>query len=302
MEGISVKIISVNEQSVKEKSVKAQNEKEQIAKEQNTKEQSSEAQSTKEKIKKGIKEKRKRAKRIISGETAELLLQLIFPPRCPFCDRIQRFSRQGICDDCRRKIKYIKEPRCMKCGKQLAEEEREYCRDCTKRPHLFRQGRALYDYASAAGAIYRFKYKGKREYGGILGEEVAYFLGDYISCLQPDVLVPVPLHPSRKRARGYNQAEVLAEVIGERLNVPVEAHLVKRIRKTKALKSLNPKERLNNLKNAFILDRNSVKLDTVIIVDDIYTTGSTIDAIAGVLIEAGVKKVFFITLAIGEGV
>lgn len=229
-------------------------------------------------------------------------LNLLFPPRCPFCDKIQKVSAAGICEECRQKIVYITEPRCLKCGKQLAQEETEYCRDCNKKMHKFCQGRALYDYGSVAGAIYRFKYKGKREYGKIFGEEMVYFLGDYIRYIHPDVLLPVPLHPVRESIRGYNQASVLAKVIGKALNIPVEAHLVKRIQNTKALKGLNSKERVNNLKNAFILDRNSVKLDTVIIVDDIYTTGSTIDAIADLLLEAGVKKVFFITLAIGAGV
>ena len=114
-------------------------------------------------------------------------------------------------------------------------------------------------------------------------------------------LVPVPVHPARERRRGYNQAKVLADVIGNQLNIPVRTDLIKRTRKTKALKTLNPKERLNNLKNAFILDGNGVKLNTIIIVDDIYTTGSTIDSVAKVFLEAGVKRVYFLTLAVGEG-
>jgi len=232
----------------------------------------------------------------------EGVLNLLFPPRCPFCESIQKIHAPGICPECSQKLIYIREPRCMKCGKQLAQEEKEYCRDCTTHSHLFCQGRALYQYSSVAGAIFRFKYKGKKEYGRIFGEEMAYFLGDYIRYLRPDALIPVPLHPVRRRIRGYNQSQVLAEVVGSCLNIPVKSDLVRRIRNTRALKTLNSKERLNNLKNAFILDRNGVKLDTVIIVDDIYTTGTTIDALAKVLLEAGVKKVFFITLAIGEGV
>ena len=102
--------------------------------------------------------------------------------------------------------------------------------------------------------------------------------------------------------RGYNQAQVLAEALGKHLNIPVETDLVRRIRNTKALKALNSKERLNNLKNAFILSQNGVKLKTIIIVDDIYTTGSTIDAMSEVLLAAGVRDVYFIALAIGEGV
>ena len=229
----------------------------------------------------------------------EAVCRLLFPPRCPICDKVQ--SRREICSGCRKKVKYIREPRCMKCSKQLADGEREYCRDCEKRRHLFVQGRALYEYGSVAGALYKFKYKGKREYGEIFGEELAFFLGDYIRRLGPDALIPVPMYSGKRRARGFNQAQILADSLGRHLNLPVEANLVKRVRNTRALKALNPKERLNNLKNAFILEGNGVKLNTIIIVDDIYTTGSTIDAVTKVFLDAGVKNIYFVTLAMGEG-
>ena len=231
----------------------------------------------------------------------EMICDLLFPPRCPICDRVQNRRMKGICSDCRKKVRYITEPRCMKCSKQLADGEQEYCRDCEKHPHLFRQGRALYDYGTVAGALYKFKYKGKKEYGEIFGEELAYFLGDYIRRIDPDALVPVPMYPAKKRMRGYNQSQVLADALGRHLNLPVRGDLVRRVRNTRALKALNPKERLNNLKNAFNLKGNGVKLSTIIIVDDIYTTGSTIDAVSKVLLEAGVKNIYFVTIAIGDG-
>lgn len=231
----------------------------------------------------------------------ERWFDLLFPPRCPICDRVQSRKMKQICPECRKKIKYIREPRCMKCSKQLADSEQEYCRDCEKNRHLFVQGRVLYDYGTVAAALYGFKYKGKKEYGRVFGEELAFFLEDYIRRIEPDALIPVPMYAGKKRARGYNQAEILAQTLGEYLNLPVRTDLVRRIHNTRALKSLNPKERLNNLKNAFILEGNGVKLNTIIIVDDIYTTGSTIDAVAKVLLEAGVKQVYFVALAAGEG-
>ena len=231
----------------------------------------------------------------------EWALDWVFPPRCPVCGQIRPGNCGGICPECRKNLHYITEPRCLKCGKQLEEEEQEYCRDCKNAKHLFVQGRALYEYESVAGALYRFKYKGRKEYGRVFGEEMAFFMEDYIRRIQPDALIPVPMYSGKKRIRGYNQAQVLAEAMGEYLNLPVETGLVRRIRNTKALKSLNSKERLNNLKNAFILDGNGVKLNTIVIVDDIYTTGSTIDSVAKVFLEAGVKRVYFLTLAIGEG-
>ena len=234
--------------------------------------------------------------RIIKG-----MLDLIFPPRCPICSRLLSGKQNRICPECRKKMKYIREPRCLKCGKQLAKEEQEYCQDCGRQKHFFVQGRALVEYESVAGALYRFKYKGKKAYGEVFGEEMAFFMEEYVRMIKPDALIPVPMYSGKKRKRGYNQAEILAKTMGRELNLPVETKLVRRVRNTRALKSLNSKERLNNLKNAFILDGNGVKLSTIIIVDDIYTTGSTIDAMAKVLLEAGVKKVYFLTFAVGEG-
>ncbi|MBQ2400847.1 MAG: ComF family protein [Lachnospiraceae bacterium] len=226
---------------------------------------------------------------------------LLFPPRCPICDQVRNRTEKGICTECSKKIKYVKEPGCMKCSKPLQDVEQEYCRDCESNRHYYVQGKALYEYGSVVTAIYRFKYKGRKRYGEVFGEEMALYLGEYIQKIGADALVPVPVHPTRERRRGYNQAKVLAETIGNQLNIPVRSDLIRRTRKTKALKTLNPKERLNNLKNAFILDGNGVKLNTIIIVDDIYTTGSTIDAMAKVFLESGVKKVYFVVLAIGEG-
>ena len=225
---------------------------------------------------------------------------LIFPPRCPICDSVVSMLNKGICTHCMKKIQYVKNPRCFKCGKHVAEEIIEYCEDCQARKHLYKQGRALYEYKEVANAIYRFKYSGRREYAEVFGEELSFYLGEYIRDLKPDGFVPVPMYPLKERKRGYNQAVLLARSLGNHMQLPVYENLVKRVRNTGALKLLNPEERLNNLKKAFILEENGVKLNTIIIIDDIYTTGSTIDTIAKEFLEIGVENIYFVTLAIGE--
>ena len=120
--------------------------------------------------------------------------------------------------------------------------------------------------------------------------------------MRPDALIPIPLHRKRLVKRGYNQAELLAEAVGRKLGVPVYGKLVKRVKNTAPLKRQNPQERQNNLKKAFIIMQNDVKLDTIILIDDIYTTGSTVDEVTDVLKRHGVKKVYVITLACGAGV
>ena len=230
----------------------------------------------------------------------ELVGGLVFPPRCPICDEIVYLWEKGICNSCMKKIRYVENPRCLKCGKHISDASVEYCEDCENRTHFYQEGRALYEYREVASAVYRFKYGGRQEYAKVFGEELAFYLGDYILSLKPDALIPVPMYPSKERRRGYNQATLLARALGQELNIPVYEKMIKRIKNTKPLKLLNPEERLNNLKKAFILEENGVKLSTIVIIDDIYTTGSTMDTMAKVFFEYGVRHVYFVALAIGE--
>lgn len=189
----------------------------------------------------------------------------------------------------------------MKCGKKLYEEG-EYCEDCKKMAHVYERGRALYEYAGVAPSIYRMKYGGRQEYAEFFGEEMAKYLGDFVKKINPDGIVPIPLHRKRFRHRGYNQAMLLAKSLGKQLKLPVYGKILVRVKNTAPLKLQNPSERQNNLKKAFIMTQNDVKLKTILVVDDIYTTGSTIDEAARVFMENGVEKVYFVTLACGAGV
>lgn len=227
------------------------------------------------------------------------ILNLVFPMRCPICDRPAPYP-ELICPACLEKPVIVEEPRCLKCGRHIADEREEYCKGCRMAAHEFEQGRGLFLYPSVAFSIYRFKYAGRREYACFYAEQIVKKLGGTMRRWRPDALVPVPIHLSRKRERGYNQAEVLAREIGKRTGIPVAAHLLKRVKKTLPQKLLDDAGRQNNLKRAFKIDRNDVELKRVIIVDDIYTTGSTMDACARELKRAGVEKVYFITAAIGK--
>lgn len=229
------------------------------------------------------------------------MIELIFPRRCPVCDNIVVPKGELICSSCRKKIRYIKEPRCKKCGKGLQSSEEAYCYDCTNKPHQFDSGLALYEYQSVHDSIYRFKYRGRCEYADFYGKEIYNRLGKQIESWNAEALVPVPIHFTRKNQRGFNQAELIADVLSRYLDIPVERNLVKRCKKTIPQKELDDRARQNNLKKAFKIQRDVVKLKTIILVDDIYTTGSTIDSIARELRKAGVKKVFYIALSIGKG-
>lgn len=228
-----------------------------------------------------------------------LIWDVIFPARCPYCDKVVVFLSR-VCPECKKAFRYVSSPRCLRCGKAIGEEESEFCMDCRRKRHYFVQGRALYEYSSAATSLYRFKYAGRREYAEFYADEMAKHLWDIIRRWNAQVLVPVPIHSSRKHRRGYNQAEVLARALGRKLEMPVDNRLIKRIKRTVPQKFLDEQERQNNLKKAFKIGRNDVKWKSVIIVDDIYTTGSTIDACASVLLEIGIQKIYFVALAIGR--
>lgn len=229
------------------------------------------------------------------------ILQAVYPRHCPVCDGIVRQRGEKICLECMDRLKLLTPPWCMRCGIKTEEGE-EYCRDCRERKHLYERGRALYEYDSAAESIYRFKYAGRREYADFFGEQIADYLGDFIRDIRPDGFVPIPLHRRRKAGRGYNQAGLLAEAVGRRMGIPVYHRLLVRVKDTVPQKKLNREERQNNLKKAFNMPENDVKLKTILVFDDIYTTGATIDEAARALKAAGAERIYFITLACGAGV
>lgn len=234
------------------------------------------------------------------------VLEFIYPPVCPFCGTIlsrkEKEEKRGICFTCREKLPYIKEPCCMKCGKPLREKEQEFCADCAKHSLSFDQGRSLYLHTSMVQrAVYQFKFHNRRYYAEIFAEEMTQNCKAWIRRWEIEEIIPVPLHPSRRRERGFNQAELLAKELGKRTGIPVNTKAVSRIRKTKYQKQLDDIGRRQNLKGAFSVDKKWKPKRSVLIVDDIYTTGNTMHRVSEVLKKAGAQKVYFLTISIGQG-
>lgn len=125
--------------------------------------------------------------------------------------------------------------------------------------------------------------------------------GDLLKRWKVGEIIPVPLHPEKMRKRGYNQAGILADELGKRTGISVNKTCVYRITNTTPQKILGQKERQKNLRRAFAIDRQWRPGGNVLIIDDIYTTGSTINAIARLLKKMGAKKIYFLTITIGEG-
>ena len=226
---------------------------------------------------------------------------LLWPEVCPFC---QRAWRDGICPDCQRLLEklVVQEPRCMQCGKPVRSGTQEYCYDCMHTHHHYDRGVSLwYHRPPVSTSIYQFKYHNRRVYGACYAKEILRQYQRIVKRWDPDVIIPIPLHKRRRRRRGYNQAQILAEELGRMLGIPVDdTHMIRR-RYTVPQKQLGHGTRKRNLKGAFALRPGFDPVHTALVVDYIYTTGSTIDAAAEILKKAGVEKVFFLTISIGQG-
>lgn len=190
----------------------------------------------------------------------------------------------------------------MRCGKPIEKEEQEYCRDCSGQSSYYEQGRSVWLHQKPVSqAVYQFKYKNRRHFGKVFAREMALRYEAQIRRWKIDEIVPVPLHKSKMRKRGYNQAGILAGELGRLLGIPVNHSAVMRIRNTRPQKELNDAQRAHNLKGAFAVPKNQKIKPNILLIDDIYTTGNTIQRAAKMLKAAGAEKVYFLTISIGQG-
>lgn len=199
-------------------------------------------------------------------------------------------------------LEKIKKPHCMRCGKHINLEEIEYCVDCARIPKSFKRGYPVFAYEGAIKtALYDFKYKNQREFATFFATCVSMYYKAEFARLSLDGIIPVPIHRRKRKSRGYNQAELLAIELGKQLKLPVFKDYLVRDIYTDPQKELNDQERMENLKNAFKMGANQLKLKKVLLVDDIYTSGATMEACTQVLRRFGVEEVYCTSVAIGKG-
>ena len=232
-------------------------------------------------------------------KTAEFLLDMLYPKKCPLCHEALKDRNQLLCGKCAEKIRPFSGALCMKCGKPVKMEE-EYCPVCRADGHYFTEGRSIFFYGEAwRQSLVRFKYYGCREYGDFYAKAMSVYGRKYLERWKPQLIVPVPLHSAKKRMRGFNQAAYLAEKLSCYTGIPWTDSLVLKIRNTRSQKKLDAAHRRNNLRNAYEVTK---KLDdiSILVVDDVYTTGSTMDAMAMCLTDAGAQAVYFLTVCAGR--
>lgn len=245
----------------------------------------------------------------------ERLLSLLYPLCCPVCDGIlaPEETEDGIHFECASKLYPVNGAVCMHCGRPFGQinpinETYEYCQECVRRGYVpngrsaIRAGMSVYVYkGEIKTSMYRFKYSNKREYASYFAKQACRLYRQRIlNKYRIEAIVPVPMYLPKQKKRGYNQAESFAEALAREMDIPVDKDLVIRVRDTTPQKELSDTERKNNLKNAFQNGKSIVKYKSVLVVDDIYTTGCTAEAVADVLKKRGITDVYFLSICIGE--
>jgi ComF family protein len=246
------------------------------------------------------------SKHILTQSFWQRLSDAIWPPRCAGCG----FWHQDLfCDECSQLLELIAPPMCARCGlpfDPLAQTSR--CRDCQDNREgaapAFELVRSVYAFAGPMRpAVHRLKYGGKTA----LARPLAQLLYDYlqdtaaIPVQEIGVVVPVPLHAWRQWRRGYNQSTLLARELAYLLDLPC-AEVLWRRRHTTSQVELSAKQRRQNVEGAFALDadllqRYNAQHRPILLIDDVCTTSSTLNECARVLRQAGIEKVYGLTLA-----
>lgn len=249
------------------------------------------------------KEKRERAKERISAfvkKTVAVFDGALYPLDCT-CDvcgeELVANTRYRLCSDCMEKLPFAKGHRCLCCGVPLADES-DYCNRCQYERCAFVKNRSPLVYeGETKKMIYSLKFAKKKYLAETLG---ALMADEFLDCdMKADIIVFVPMTESEQKKRGFNQSELLANEVGKRLNIPVLPALVK-IKDTKAQKELQGKDRASNLEGAFACVFEQVKNRTILLVDDIFTTGATANECAKTLLKAKAREVNVLTAAVAK--
>lgn len=226
----------------------------------------------------------------VVGTWKDRLLRWLYPAEgmCPLC-RAERISGTWLCSWCTDTFPWVHTPLCPICGRPV--ETAGPCRDCAAAERIFDTGVGVAVYrGEAKAAIRALKYNGARWHAHWMGE----MMGERVrmSGMRPEGVIPVPLHPHRLKKRGYNQAGLLAEGVTRYLGLPLWEDVLRRSVDTPTQTRLNREDRLINMHDAFgLLSPDRVAGREVLLVDDIMTTGATLEACAGYLRKAGAIRV-----------
>lgn len=233
-----------------------------------------------------------------------ILLNTLLPPRCIKCGKIMS-GENGCCPDCFNSINFISAPYCQKCGypfsgdQSIQFDKHQYCGTCLqKKEFLFEMKRAAFVYDdNSKDLILDFKFRDKTISAQTLANMI-YMAGNDIWKQNPDLIIPVPIHRLRLLKRRFNQSALLVKYLSQRTHIKADYSSLSRSENTIPQVMLSGTARRTNLKNAFkIKYPQNIKGKNIVLIDDVETTGSTLNECAKVLKKAGAAKIYSITLA-----
>lgn len=226
----------------------------------------------------------------ITNNISKYLISLIFPPKCIFCNKLIDFNdNMEICEDCYKTIPFISQRNIIPF---FVEGKFEYCDGLI----------CICKYTSTIRkAIIKFKFNDKpgfsRAFAKLMAEKIKKVTRNY----NFDMIISVPLHKKRKKLRGYNQSLLLAKVLSRELGLPERSRLLERTRSTGTQSLLSKEERQSNVNDAFLVkNSNEIKDKAVLLIDDIMTTGITLNECGKALKEARAEKVIAVVIASGR--
>lgn len=229
------------------------------------------------------------------------LLDWVYPPTCVACRVILPLneSRRYFCAQCEGLFDAISAPFCERCGAPSQKAETKACPACFGKNFHFEKNFATFIYDEIMRElIHEMKFRGKKraaEGMGLLWAENCVNFPEKIADFE---LVPMPMHPKKKRERGFNQAETLTKPLAEALKIPV-ADVLRRVVDTPPQSEIHPSQRAENVRDVFEIRKNAeIAGKNYILTDDIFTTGASLNECAKVLKKAGAAKIFCMTLAI----
>lgn len=248
----------------------------------------------------------------IIHKTGHTLLDLIYPEAlyCVCCGKIIDSSRPyRLCNECMDEIRWATGRTCRKCGKLLsANNPMEECYSCREHEHVFDMGFTCCEYGmNPRSMLFALKYKGRTDIGVTLAEIMHDRMKQIRSesGLLYDAVLSVPMNREKEKQRGYNQAEIIGRSFAFREKTPYFRNVLRRVKDTPPLRGLTPAERKQILTSVMAVpetERVWIAGKDLVLIDDIYTTGATMDAAADVLLKAGAERVYIFTFAAGADV
>lgn len=238
--------------------------------------------------------------KITAKRIGKFLTKIIFPHHCPVCNKMN-LEKEGLCQECWNKVVILQKPACEICFYPFYDFEYDgtICPNCIKKRPKYTKARSVFAYDNLIkNVIFNFKYNDKTNNANFFSNLMVNSCKDFID--EIDIVIPVPLHKKRLRKRKYNQASLLVNGIGKKANKIIIHEVLKRKINTRPQVGLLGKERLKNVKDAFCINEQyleEIRGKNILLVDDVMTTGATLNNCAKILLKHKAKNVYVATIA-----